>query len=29
VNPGGNPQEIALKYDGAEELKIRNKELIH
>ena len=27
VHPGGNPADIALQYDGAEGLEIRNKEL--
>lgn len=28
VHPGGDPNDIALQYDGAEGLEIRNKELI-
>ncbi|MGZ8517581.1 MAG: DUF7948 domain-containing protein, partial [Chitinophagaceae bacterium] len=28
VHPGGNPADIALKYDGADALEIKNKELI-
>jgi len=28
VNPGGNPSKIILKYDGADKLDIRNKELV-
>lgn len=28
VHPGGNPADIALKYDGTEGLEIKNKELL-
>ncbi len=28
VRPGGNPNAIAMRYDGADNLEIRNKELI-
>lgn len=28
VNPGGNVQQIAMKYEGADKLSIKNKELI-